>query len=283
MEDDTIVTDVIETEKPLSQREQAMQSILATRNPDESQDDIVQPDDTPKEGDEITLKIDGTEVKAPKEKVIEAGVRALQKESAADKRLYEVSAKEQALKQREEELARMEQDLLTKRNQLPDETGKEFADAIFTDPETVAKTISTIARQVQDVSAKVERVEQTEVKKQQSTLQVVFDHYLTEYQDIAGDEDMHEAANKRFKRIAAQRTPTTADVDQIAKDVYQKFGRVTAEPPPDPATVRKQAKENMPAPVKRASARVAPTPAEQPKTPSQIIDQMRRGRGPRAY
>lgn len=278
---DTIVTDVVE--KPLSQRELATQSILAARTPESEEDDTPVVDEPQQDDDEITLVVDGTELKAPKEKVLEAGVRALQKESAADKRLREASTKEQALNVREEELRRMEQDLLAKRDQQPDVTGRAFADAIFTDPEIVATTISTIARQVQDVSAKVEKQEQVEVQKQQSTMQTVFNHYLSTYQDIAADEDMHDAANRRFKQIAAERTPTTADVDQIAKDVYQKFGRTTAEPPSDPAAVRKQAKENMPAPVKRASARVAPTPAEQPKTLSQKIDDMRRGRGPRAY
>jgi hypothetical protein len=60
----------------------------------------VLPRQAPQEQDTITaapeqglmrLKVDGQEVEVPADKVIEAGVRALQKESAADKRLQEAS------------------------------------------------------------------------------------------------------------------------------------------------------------------------------------------------
>lgn len=277
---DTIVTDV-----PLSQREQAMQSILAARTPEAEpqQDDIpvVVEEPVVENDDEVTLVVDGTEMKAPREKVFEAGVRALQKESAADRRLLEASTKEKELKRREEELASMEQDLLSKREQEPDDVGREFADAIFTDPETVAKTVSTIARQVQNVSEKVARSEQVEVSRRQAEMDSVVKHYHGSYLDIASDPDMHHTMNRLMKDVAAEKPELsmTKVIDETAKRVYEKYGKTT-EPAPD---ARKQAKENMPNPVKRASARVAPAPTEKPKTPSEIIDDMRKGRGPRAY
>ena len=275
---DTIVTDV-----PLSQREQAMQSILAARTPEAEpqQDDVPVVDEPVVNDDEVTLVVDGTEMKAPREKVFEAGVRALQKESAADRRLLEASTKEKELKRREEELARMEQDLLSKREQEPDDVGREFADAIFTDPETVAKTVSTIARQVQNVSEKVARSEQIEVDRRQAEMDSVVKHYHGRYMDIASDPDMHHTMNRLMKDVAAEKPELskTQVIDETAKRVYHKYGKTT-EPAPD---ARKQAKENMPNPVKRASARVAPAPTEKPKTPSEIIDDMRKGRGPRAY
>ena len=289
--EETTVTGVIDQEPKMSQREQAMRSILAAGRADvpdtDEQDDTNVATDPPEpEPEQITLKIDGTEVLAPKEKVIEAGVRALQKESAADKRLFEASAKEQALNAREQELRRMEQDLLKKRDQQPDQVGREFVDAVFSDPDTAAGTISTLARQVQHISDKVARVEQTEVAKQESVKQSLVQHYHTNYQDIASDEVMNFALNK-FRAEVATEDPTLNPiqvVDRAAERVYQKFGRTTvADPEPTDAEKRKQAKEKMPAPVKQASARTTPPPEVKPKTPSQIIDEMRRGRGPRAY
>ena len=288
--EETTVTGVIDQEPKLSQREQAMQSILAASRADVSagtdtgeQDDTTVAATPEPEPEIITLKIDGTEIPTPKEKVIEAGVRALQKESAAEKRLWEASAREKALNTREEELRQMEQDLLKKRDQQPDQVGREFVDAVFSDPDTAASTITTLARQVQHISDKVARVEKTEVEKQESVKQSLVQHYHTNYQDIASDEVMNFALNKFRSEVAAENpnlTPIQV-VDQAAERVYQKFGRTVAPGhEPTDAEKRKQAKEKMPAPVKQASARTPAPPEVKPKTLSEKIDEMRKGRGP---
>lgn len=281
---DTTATGVVEApSKPLSQREQAMQSILQASAPvPEPPED----DNTPApEPESVTLKIDGTEVLVPREKVHEAGIRALQKESAADKRLREASEKERSLQAREEELKRMEEALLKKRDQQADDSGREFVDAVFSDPDAAAGHISTLTRQVQGVVEKLDKVEKTEAQRLQDEQQRLVNHYHLKYGDIASDEVMNFALNQ-FRRQVAAEDPTLNPiqvVDTAAERVYRKFNVTPAAPELTDAEKRKQAKERMPAPAKQASGRTPPKPEEKPKTPAQVIDEMRLGRGPRAY
>ena len=253
--------------------------------------EVVEPE--AQDADVVTLKVDGQEMQVPKAKVLEAGTRALQKESAADKRLREVSAKEAELERRANDLARMEADLLTKRNQQtdiePDATGREFADALFTDDEKVAKTITAITKKLNEVSTKVAQVEQIETQKAQSDFQAAVKHYHDTYGDIASDPDLHLVMNNTLRRVAAENPDKSRRevVDLAAQHVYGKFGlrkdATQAKEQPPPQNSRKQAKEKMPAPLRTASARVEPPPAPTPKTPAQVLDQMRQNRVARAY
>lgn len=237
----------------------------------------------------FTLKVDGQELQVPKSKVIEAGTRALQKESAADKRLREAAAKEAALEARARDLARMEADLLAKRDQQPeiepDATGREFADALFTDENKVAQTITAITKKLNEVSSKVEQVEKIETNKAQAEFQDAVKHYHDTYGDIASDPDLHLVMNNTLRRVAAE-NPTKSRrevVDLAAQHVMGKFNLRKDEQAQPPANPRKQAKEKMPAPLRTASARVEPPPAPTPKTPAQVLDQMRQKRVARAY
>lgn len=285
---DTTATGVVEApSKPLSQREQAMQSILQASAPvPDAAPEPPEDDTTPAtEPESVTLKIDGTEVLVPREKVHEAGIRALQKESAADKRLREASEKERSLLAREEELKRMEEALLKQRDQQADDSGREFVDAVFSDPDAAAGHISTLTRQVQGVVEKLDRVEKTEAQRLQDEQQRLVNHYHSKYGDIASDEVMNFALNQ-FRRQVAAEDPTLNPmqvVDKAAERVYQKFNVTPVAPELTDAEKRKLAKERMPAPARQASGRTPPKPEEKPKTPAQVIDEMRLGRGPRAY
>jgi hypothetical protein len=281
-----------------TQREQAMQRILENRKAEQAGD--VEDEEPPQKAvppvvnpDVFRLKVDGHEVEVPREKVIDSGIRALQKESTADKRLAEASARETQLNARAAELARMEAELLAKREQPvsmePDETGRKFAEALFTDENEVAKTITNITRKLADVESKVERVHQAEEGKKQQAFGDAVHHYHTAHEAIATDPDMHLVFNNNLKRIAAENpglSPTQV-VDRAAEHIYTKFGVQRAgekQIDPEPrGNERQRAKQNMPAPIKRASARV-PTPAPpKQKTPADVLDEMRKTRGPRPY
>ena len=294
--EDTSTDEGVVAKTSPTQREQAMQRILENRKAEQTGD--VEGEEPPQKAaptipdpDVFRLKVDGLEVEVPREKVIDSGIRALQKESTADKRLAEASAKETQLNARAAELARMEQELLTKRNRQidmePDEAGRKFADALFTDEEEVAKTITNITRKLADVESKVEKVHQAEEGKKQQAFGDAVQHYHTAHESIASDPDMHLIFNNNLKRIAAE-NPTlspTQVVDRAAEHVYTKFGlqRAGEKQQAPPGSDRQRAKHNMPAPIKRASARVpAPAPPRE-KSKADVLDEMRKTRGPRSY
>lgn len=312
MAEDTIVTDVEETEESsegavvetsqdftsLSRRGASFQDVLESRKqelaeeygpevaglePDQEEAPVVAKPQV--EDEEITLKVAGQEIKAPRSKVLEAGIATLQKTTAADQRLAAASAKEAELKAREESLKKMEQDLLGKRNQQietePDETGRAFADALFTDEDVVAKTITSLNRKLNEVTAKVEKVQQAEEGKVKATFESMVKHYHTNYGDISSDPDMHFALNRIKNEIRAANPELSPIqlVDQAATVVYQKFGIKKGEPVQEQKSARTQAKERMPAPIKRATARMTPAPEDPPKKPSEILDMAHKGRG----
>lgn len=237
----------------------------------ETEEPVEEPTPAAQEEEVMTLNVLGKEVQAPKSKVIDAGVRALQKESAADERLRLAAQKEQEIKNREDELARMEQDLLKRKTTVDtDEAGREFADSIFTDPEKVSSTITGITRKIAELDQKVAESDRKLQEDENTRKQVVFDHYLGKYADIAGDDDMHIAMNRRFQQIAAKRRPTVEDIDTIAAEVYQKFGRSTASP--------SDVKKNLSPPLRQASARVKPPDKPKQKSYAEILDEVRQGR-----
>jgi hypothetical protein len=80
--------DDAELDTELKAEEEPEKKIEGEQEPDVEPDD--EPTDEPEE-EMVTLKVDGEEVKVPLSAVRDAGVRSLQKESAADKRLEEAT------------------------------------------------------------------------------------------------------------------------------------------------------------------------------------------------
>jgi len=81
--------------------------------------------------EEVTLVIDGTEQKVPLSKVKEAGIRTLQKESAADKRLEEASRLKKQAEELLEEATKKAAEAPTKTDGSPDGKTPEERDAEF--------------------------------------------------------------------------------------------------------------------------------------------------------
>jgi hypothetical protein len=92
---------------------------------------------------------------------------------------------------------------------------------------------------------------------------------------------MHFALNRIKNEIRAANPELSPIqlVDHAAKVVYQKFGVNKEVKTVQEKSARTQAKERMPAPIKKASARMTPAPEDPPKKPSEILDMARRGRG----
>jgi len=281
--DDAIITDA-EPEVVVSDpkgRNLVIRSILEqtrgpqTEPPEEESEPVIVPEEPPAvpgEEELITLNVLGKDVPTPVSKVMDAGVRALQKESAADERLREAARKEQEIKQREEDLKRLEQELLQKKRVESDDVGREFAGAIFTDEEKVASTITGITRKIAELDNELaetrKKTQQDEERQKNSLIQ----HYHTRYQDIASDKVMNFALNE-FRREVAAEDPTLTPVqvvDMAAERVYQKFGEKKIPP--------SEVKQNLRPPLRQASARVKPPDKPKQKTQAEILDEVRRGR-----
>lgn len=268
MEDSIVTDETVVSGDPLG-RNAAMASILEQLRPQETVEQEEQPKDEPVATEEFTLNVLGQEVKAPKEKVIEAGIRALQKESAADERLRVASQKEQEIEQRLADLKRMEEELLTKKVE-PDAVGKEFASAIFDDEEKVASVITSITREITDLKKEVVNSKRQQQQTEQAKFESVVKHYNDTFADIASDKAMHTVFNMFRADVLKNEPDPYKATEQAAKMVYQKFGM---EKPEKPST--REIKEKLSPQPQKASARVKTPDPPQPKTLSQTLDEMR--------
>jgi len=286
MEEDSILTDEKqeEVESDPKGRNAVIQSIL-DRNFG-PQEEIVEPDPIPDntpditpDPEEYTLKVLGQEVKATKDKVIDAGIRTLQKESAADERLRVASKKEQEIEQRLAELKQIEDNLFKRKDVEPDAIGREFAEAILTDDEKVASVITGITSKITELEKEVATTRKTRKAEQEATFKNIVKHYNETFNDIANDPAMHTVFNMFRKDVLKSESDPFKATEEAAKMVYQKFG-VTKEPPPPEPTITDIKRGLNPQP-RKASARVKTPDPPKTKTQAEILDDVRRGRSMR--
>lgn len=163
------------------------------------------------------LKVDGQEVEVEEDKVFEAGVRALQKESAADKRL------EEATRLLREAQARAEQPA---QQQQPSE-----------DPDVAL----AVALQYGDQQAAVNAIKQlkeaggVKPEQQQQVLTQVLamldyrdgvSYYQQEYSDLAGDPYCNQLVGEGLRRARAlgDKRPTKELLKQFGEELRQWRG-----------------------------------------------------------
>lgn len=119
--------DVNVNEPSLSPREEKMAQIAENRKkqqdqgsqPELSNNDLGLPENyQDDQGGTVTLKVKGKEKDFSAEKVMDAGVRALQKESTADVKLEEAGVKERAVNTRMDELDVREQNVIKREQEI---------------------------------------------------------------------------------------------------------------------------------------------------------------------
>ncbi len=223
----------------------------------------------------VSLVVNGKTVEVPKEKVFETGVAALQKETAAERKLELAAQKEAELAERQAEIEARAAELAEIEASLniddiePTELGKEFAEAIFEDDEKVAKVISNIDKRLNALAKKEKLVEERLIREEQAKRQDVIKYYHSQYKDIAEDPDMHAVFNARLSRISSvdPTVPATAAIDQAAKEVKERFA----------ASVN--VKENLiKQPNSRSARRVAQNKELKEESLSDVLAEMRASR-----
>lgn len=218
----------------------------------------------------VKIKVDGEEKEVPKDKIYDAGIRALQKESAADKRLEEATrllkeAKEYAQPKAKEELPQQWDDqTIAYALEHGDDAQKAYAvnqmrgRDTTTPDELIAKTTQSVLDNVDFKTAS--------------------DWFLTEYNDIAKDPYLFQLAGiaEDKARANGDNRPRKELYKNIGDDLRKWKGGSTVQT----LEAKQEQKSNI---VNLPSASVKKsTPAEaKPRTTADIIEDMRKSRGQR--
>jgi hypothetical protein len=221
----------------------------------------------------VKVKVDGKEMEVPEQQILDAGVRTLQKETAADQRLAEANrilneAKE-VVAPKVKPLPEMDAVELTRRIRLGnDEEAQEAIRLLQGRPQATPEQIA------EAVESRV--LGQIEAKE-------AGNWFIDEYKDIVGDPYLASiivAENERLSDSGDNR-PLKARYKEIGDNVRAKLtewrgGKATVSTTTDKLE-RKSTIENLPS----ASARQQAPEQPKPETPSEIIQKMREARGQR--
>ena len=223
----------------------------------------------------ITIKVDGETRQVPKDKIYEAGLRAVQKESSADKRLEEAT---RLLKEVEQRLAPP-----PKQDSTP---SPEWDDSIIAyalehgteeqKTEAVRQLRGRPQQQAtpEQIAAFAEARVLDRVDLQNSAQwfaenykEVVSDPYLLQLAAIKEDQ-LRKSGDTRSRRELYK---------EIGDDLMKWKGGAVAAPTLADKREQKATITNLPS----ASVRKAAPDAQKPKTPSDVIEEMRQKRGQR--
>lgn len=219
----------------------------------------------------VKVKVDGKEMEVPESQVLDAGIRAVQKESAADKRLAEAT---QLLKTAQEAAA-------PKKTPLPDMDEVELSKRIRMGTDEEAQEAIRILQgrdkaTPDEIAAAVEGrvLKQIEFKDAVTWFQ-------SEYKEIVADPHLVNIAIAEEARLRSEGD------ERPYKEVYKDVGEIIrkklqdwkgGKPTVSTSTEKRERKAeitNLPA----ASARQQAPEQPKPKSPSQIIQEMREARG----
>lgn len=247
-------------------------------------DEAKEAEDKPKEVQEptpqpevIKIKVDGEEREVTKDKILDAGIRAMQKESTADKRLEEATRL----------LREVEQKYAEPQEKKQDNPSQEWDDSTVAyalehgDESQKAYAISLLRGRGNTTQKDLEAIEQRAVNKALDTLDFrdSSQWFQTEYKDVVSDPYLLQLA-----AIAEDRARANGDqrsrrelYKSIGDDLRKWKGGQSAAMSLEEKKEQKSNIVNLPSASVRKSA-----PAEaKPKTMSDIIEDMRKRRGQR--
>jgi len=236
---------------------------------DEKQEDPEAKNEEPEvKVETVKIKVDGEEKEVPRDKIYEAGIRAMQKESSADKRLEEAT---RLLREAKEYV----------QPQAAVDPSPQWDDATVAyaleHGDDAQKAYAVNQMRGRDTTTPDELVRQTTQKVLDNVdFKTASDWFLNEYSDIAKDPYLLQLAGS-----AEDRARANGD-NRPRKELYKSIGDELRQWKGGSAVqsleTKKELKSNI---VNLTSASVKKsTPAEaKPKTPSDIIEDMRKRRG----
>lgn len=223
----------------------------------------------------IKIKVDGEEKEVPKDKIYDAGIRALQKESAADKRLEEAT---RLLREIETKYAKPQEEQTASPSQEWDDKTVAYA-LEHGNEEQKAYAVSLLRGRAtttpdQLVNEATQRVLDT-VDFQESSRK-----FITEYSDIANDPYLFKLAviAENEARMNGDKRPRSELYKEIGDNLRKwKGGNVAT----DSMSEKKELKASKVVNIPSASMRKTTTETQKPKTTADIIEEMRKQRGQR--
>ncbi len=220
----------------------------------------------------VTIKVDGETRQVPKDKIYEAGMRTLQKESAADKRLEEAT---RLLKDIEQRFVKPQQDAVPP--QQWDEPTIAYALEHGTDEQKVEAVRQLRVREKTATPEEIVAIAESRVLDK-IDFQDAVNFLRTEYKEIASDPYLLQLASfkENQMRAAGDTRPRKALYKEIGDELRKWKGGPVAAPTLEEKREQKAANvTNLPS----ASVRKAAPEQPKPKTPSDIIEDMRKRRG----
>lgn len=280
----TVRNEMLESiaERSRQERDQEL-GIVQEEKPEELEQKLESQEDTPKEPEHtevmledkpetVKIKVDGEEREVPKDKIYDAGIRAMQKESSADKRLEEAT---RLLREIEQKYAQPQQ----KADPSPEWDDETVAYALeHGSEEQKAYAIKQIRGREQ---ATPEQIAEITTKRVLDTVDFKdsSEWFLKEYSDVAGDPYLLQlAAIAEDKARSGGDTRTRKELYKtIGEDLRKWKGGMTASKTLDDKREQKSNIVNLP------SASMKKKAPEEPKTPSaaDTIEKMRQARGQR--
>lgn len=261
-------------DEDLSPADEAPEEVAETEDQADSQGDEADVSDDevePVEPDLVTIKVDGVTKQVERSKVIEEGIRALQKESSADRRL------EEATRLLNDTRARFEQppaqDVAPKQ---PSKDAATMAHAIqYGTEEEAAQAISELQERNRQNVATPEQIAKWVDERYQ--FQSAVQEFETNYPDIVKDPYLCQIAAdlEAHKRANGDQRHFRAIYKEIGDEIMAWREKISAPKPFAEKQQRKAAVET----VKSASVKKAEPEQPKPPTAAEIIEDMRAARG----
>ena len=220
----------------------------------------------------VQIKVDGELREVPKEKILDAGIRAMQKESSADKRLEEAT---RLLREVETKYAKPEE---TKKQENPsqwDDATVAYALEHGTEEQKAFAVSQLRGRGIATPEQITQKVEATILDK--LDFRDSSQWFLTEYKDIAGDPYLLHLAGVAEDKARAEgdSRPRKELYKEIGENLRKWKGGIATDTSFEAKKEQKSNIVNLPS----ASVKKSAPEVEKPKTPSDIIEQMRKARG----
>lgn len=227
-------------------------------------------DQTEEQEELLTLKVDGEEIKRSKKEVLEAGIKALQKESAADKRLREATELLNQVKQN----TRPPSDVAAQ-NQQPSIDAELIQKIQYGDQAEASEALENLMSRNKFDPSLIGQMVQQQVTEQITVTQIQ-QRFQSEFSDILADPYLTKlAADKADERLRAGEPNTWDTYKAAAEEVKAWKGKFSA--PVDSFADKKDRKRSLTV-VTEASAKKALPEEDPPESVADVINNMRRAR-----
>lgn len=215
------------------------------------------------------LKVDGQEIERTEEEILEAGIRALQKESTADKRLEEATRL-----LREAQNTQLPRQDVAQRDQQPSIDADLVKKIQYGSEEEAVQAMQQLMTTVRD-QATQQAAEMTRKQLEQERLNAIANTFKSEFKEIVEDPYLYGAARNAIERALNDGQPNEYDTyKREAQEVLKRFGRDKTN-----GFDEKLERKRSTTQIKSASTKPVVAPKEKPQTAADVIAEIAKARG----